>query len=132
MLHALLMFIVCTCIYIYIYIIYHCFSSVAFRSREHLASSSGPRGSGRRGNSAGCLGAKDRTPEIDTSESIVDFQWDFPTEFHFSAVRSKGLSLFQWIVTGIVQWIFSVTLKWNLTFLTKYGQWNLTFVTSGV
>ena len=40
--------------------------------------------------SRACLGAKDRTPEIDTSEIILDlhrncssdFQWYFPTEFH--------------------------------------------------
>ena len=27
----------------------------------------------------------------------MDFQWHVPTEFHFSAVSSKGLSLVQWI-----------------------------------
>ena len=46
------------------------------------------------------LGAKDSTPEIDTSEIIVDFQWHFPmdfqwhapTTFQISVVFSKGLS----------------------------------------
>ena len=66
------------------------------------------------------LGAKDCTPEIDTSEIIVDFQWHFPmicqwhfpTEFRCSVVFSKGLSLSQWILTGIVQWIFTGIVQW--------------------
>ena len=53
-------------------------------------------------------GAKYCTPEINTSESIVDFQWYFPMDFqrcfpaqsHFPAVFSEGLSLVQWIFTG--------------------------------
>ena len=32
---------------------------------------------------------------------LMDFQRHFAREFHFSAVRSEGLSLFQWIFTGI-------------------------------
>ena len=59
--------------------------------------------------------AKYYTPEINTSEIIVDFQWDFPmdcqwhfpTEFRIPVVCSKGLSRFQWISTGIVPWTFS-------------------------
>ena len=35
------------------------------------------------------------------------FPWQFPTEFHFSALFSKGLSLVQWIFTGICHWFFS-------------------------
>ena len=57
------------------------------------------------------LGAKDCTPEIDTSEIIMDFpwhfpmdvQWHFPIYFHLSVVFSKGLPLVQWMFTGIVQ-----------------------------
>ena len=49
------------------------------------------------------VGAKiDCTPEIGTSEIIVDFQWHFPTEFHSSVVFSKGWSLSQWMLTEIV------------------------------
>ena len=52
------------------------------------------------------LGAKYCTPEIDTSEIIVDvqwhlptyFQWHLPTQFHLSVLLSKGLSLVQWIM----------------------------------
>ena len=47
------------------------------------------------------LEAEDCTPEINTSEIIVHFQWyvpmdcqwHFPTEFHLPGVFSKGLSL---------------------------------------
>ena len=46
------------------------------------------------------------TPEINNSEIIVDFQWDFQIEFHLSAAFSKGLALVQWIFTRFVQWIF--------------------------
>ena len=45
------------------------------------------------------------------------FQWHVPTEFHFAAVLSKGLSLSQWIFTGIVQWIFRGIFRWNFTFV---------------
>ena len=38
-------------------------------------------------------GAKHRTPEIDTSEIIVDFQWHFP-DFRFSAVFSQRIVTF--------------------------------------
>ena len=43
------------------------------------------------------LGAIYCTPEINTSEIIVDFQRHFPMDFrcHFSVVLSKGLSLVQ-------------------------------------
>ena len=65
----------------------------------------------------GGYGAKDCTPEIDTSESIADFQrhlpmdvqWHFPTAFLFSALCSKGLSLSWWILQEFVQWTFSAT-----------------------
>ena len=50
-------------IYIYIYVyIYRC--------------------RGPRATSSGSLGAKDSTPEINTSEIAVDCQWHFPIEFH--------------------------------------------------
>ena len=47
------------------------------------------------------VGAKYSTPEINTSEIIMDvqlhfpmdFQWHFPTESHLSVALSKGLSL---------------------------------------
>ena len=56
-------------------------------------------------------GAKCCTPEINTSEIIMDFQWHFPIDlqwhfpmaFHFSVVLSKGLSLVQRISSGILQ-----------------------------
>ena len=52
------------------------------------------------------IGARYCTPEINTSEIIVDYQWHspmdcqwhFPTEFHVSAVCSVGSSLVQWIL----------------------------------
>ena len=57
------------------------------------------------------LGANYCTPEINTSEFIVDFQWHFPmdfqwhfpTKFQLSVVVSKGLSLVQWRFAGISQ-----------------------------
>ena len=48
------------------------------------------------------IGAKDRAPEIDTWETIVDFQRHVPTESHLPVVCSKGLSLSQGIFTGTV------------------------------
>ena len=39
--------------------------------------------------------------------SPMDCQLCFPTEFHLTVVFAKGLSLVQWMVTGIVQWTFS-------------------------
>ena len=86
----------------------------------------------RRGRSSprgprGCRpgGAKDCTPEIDTSEIIadcqwlspMDVQWHVPTEFHFSVAFSKGLSLFLWIFTRVVQWTFSGIFQWSFTFV---------------
>ena len=64
--------------------------------------------------SSSLLGAKYSTPEINTSEIIVDcqwhfpmdVQWHFPMESHFSAVCPKGLSFVQWMFTGIAQWAF--------------------------
>ena len=68
------------------------------------------------------------TPEINTSEIIVDFQWHFPvacrwqcpTEFHFSVVLSKGLSLVQWVFTGSVHWNFRGIIQWNFTFVISF------------
>ena len=37
------------------------------------------------------------TPEINTSEIIVDFQWHLPMESICSVVLPEGLSLVQWI-----------------------------------
>ena len=66
------------------------------------------------------------TPSINTSETIVDFQWHFPVEFqwhfptncHLSVACSKGLSLPQCIFTGIIQWIVAfsngILLLWFL------------------
>ena len=62
-----------------------------------------------------------RTPEIDTSEIIVDFRWHFPIDVHWhvptfvclSVVCSKGLSLSQRIVTGNIQWISRDVCLWN-------------------
>ena len=73
------------------------------------------------------VGAKDCTPEIDTSEIIVDCQWhfqmefqsNFPTPVDLSVVFPKGLSLFRWIFTGIVQWIFKYIFRWNSTFVPR-------------
>ena len=70
------------------------------------------------------LGAKDCTPEIDTSEVIADFQWHVPMDFH---VFSNGNSLFGFSFqriftfpvdfTGIVQWMFSDIFQWHFTFV---------------
>ena len=64
------------------------------------------------------------TPEIDTSEVIVEFQWHFPMdyqlhfpmEFHYSAVSPKDCHLSSKIFTGISQWIFSGVLQGNFSF----------------
>ena len=69
-------------------------------------------------------GAKYCTLEIDTSEVIVDFQWPFPmdcqwhfpTQFHLSVGVPKGLSLAQWISTGMFQLTFSVFFPNGLSF----------------
>ena len=69
------------------------------------------------------VGANYYTPEINTSEIMVDFQWHFPmdfqwhfpTKFHLSVVFPKGLSLSQWIFAGVVQWILSGIYQWNFT-----------------
>ena len=52
------------------------------------------------------LGTTYCTPEIDTSEIVVDVQrqfpmdshWHFPTAFNSSVVFSNGISLSQWIL----------------------------------
>ena len=63
---------------------------------------------------------KDRTPELNTSETIEDFQWHFPTTFHVSVVCVKGLSLPQ------------STFHWNApTDFQCHFQHNFTFETSG-
>ena len=62
-------------------------------------------------------GAKYCTPEINSSEVIVEFQRHFQTNRHCSMAFPKGLSLSQWIVTGIVQWMFSVVFQWIFTFV---------------
>ena len=48
------------------------------------------------------------TPEIKTSES---------SDVHFSVVFSKGLSLVQWICTGIVRWFFSGVFRLIVMFV---------------
>ena len=61
------------------------------------------------------LRAENCTPEMDTSDIIVDFQWQFPMDFqwhfqtdvHLTVVCSKGLSLSQWMAAGNVEWTFS-------------------------
>ena len=71
------------------------------------------------------LGAKDCTLELTASDIVVDFQWHFPmdfqwhlgTEFHLSVICSKGLSLFQWMFTGIVQGTASGIFQRNVTFV---------------
>ena len=66
------------------------------------------------------------TPEINASESIVDFrwrfpvdcQWCFPTEIHLSCSGMFQRTLtFPVDFTGIVQWIFSDIFRWNFTFV---------------
>ena len=37
----------------------------------------------------------------------TDAQWHVPMSCNLSAVLPKGLSLFRWIFTGFVQWIFN-------------------------
>ena len=43
----------------------------------------------------------------------MGFQWHFPTELHLPVVFSKGLTLSQWIFTGIVKLIFTDMFQWN-------------------
>ena len=69
--------------------------------------------------------AKDCTPEIDTSEIIVDCQWHFPmdcqwcvpTNLHFSAVVSQGIVTFpvdvHWIVPMDSQWHVPMDSQWH-------------------
>ena len=59
-----------------------------------------------------CVGAN-YTPEINTSEVTVDFQWHVPRNCHLSVVFPQGLSLVQWIRIGIAQCIFSGLVQWN-------------------
>ena len=72
---------------------------------------------------------KDCAPEINTSEIIVDCVACsngcsmVPTEFHLSVVCSKGLSLSQWIFTGIVQWSFGGVFQWNSTVVSSGVLW---------
>ena len=75
------------------------------------------------------IGAKDCTPEIVTSEIIVDFQWHFQMEFHLSVVCSKGLTLLQWIITGSVQWTFSGLFEWNFTLVISGAHTIITILT---
>ena len=46
-------------------------------------------------------------------------KWYFPTGLRFSAAFSKGLSLPQWIFTGIDQWTFSSIFQWTFTFVVS-------------
>ena len=39
----------------------------------------------------GSLGAKDRRPEIDTSEVFVDFQWHVPADFQWIIFATSGV-----------------------------------------
>ena len=97
------------------------------------------------------LGAKDCTPEIDTSESIVDFrcrfpmdfQWHVPTEFHSSVVFSKGLSfssgfpleLFNGFLAafsnGVSRLWFLVcnTLPWEPLHMASYLTYDIYYIT---
>ena len=64
------------------------------------ASSRPERREGQVSDDEARLGEKDCTPEINTSEIIVDFQWHFPmdcqwhfpTDVHLSVVCSNGIS----------------------------------------
>ena len=64
-----------------------------------------------------CLRAKDCTPEINTSEIIVDFQWHFPNGL--SVACANGISLlsgmFQRIVTFQVDfhWKCPMDVQWH-------------------
>ena len=75
-----------------------------------------------------CIGATYITPEIDTSEAIVEFQRHFPTDFHFSAVLIYiyiyiYVYIYIYIFKRVV--IFPVDFYWNLrrTF-SGILQWN--------
>ena len=69
---------------------------------------------------AGRLGVGDNycTPDKSTPQkSSWMFSGIFQTQIHVEVVCSKGLSLVQWIFTGIVQWVFSGILRWMFTFM---------------
>ena len=74
--------------------------------------------------------ARDCIPEINTSEIIVDVQWHFTTELHFSVAFSKGIPLSQWIPARIAQWTFSGIFQRNVTlcflFSSFSGAWRQT------
>ena len=90
-------------------------SGKLFKKLRAARAGPSPGKGGRPKRQGPIVGAEDRTPEIDASESIVDFLWHFPMDFqwhlptncHASVVCSKVLPPFQWIFTGIVQWTFS-------------------------
>ena len=72
------------------------------------------------------IGTNDCTPEIDASEIVMDVQWCFqwvfrffPTSFHLSVVCSKGMSLSQWMFTGVVQRIVSGIFQWMFMFVSS-------------
>ena len=44
-------------------------------------------------------------------------QWHVPTEFHFSVVLPKGLSLVLWMFTGTFQWMLNDIFHWIFTFV---------------
>ena len=71
---------------------------------------------------------KDCTPEIDTSEIIVDFQWHFPMDFHFSMDSHFEISGVQYFAPSLsaslvcsrnITWSAGLKLAGHLSHLSK-------------
>ena len=61
-----------------------------------------------------------RAREADTSEIVADFRGRFQKEVILCpVVVPKGLSLVQWIVTGIPQWIFGGVFERMFTVIVQ-------------
>ena len=73
-----------------------------------------------------CNGTKYCTPEIDTSEIIVDVSGISQHISPFNCI----LSFSQWICDGNFQWTFSDIFRWNFTFVISgvCGKAGLCFV----
>ena len=74
------------------------------------------------------LGTDYCTPDIDTSEIIVDCQWHFPmdyqrcfpTDLNLSVVCSKGLSLSRWISAGNRLYTIYLCDFWRVIFRPEW------------
>ena len=120
---------VCVCMYVHMYIYTHI--CIALSSCSNIVVIGAPPAAPGAAAAArsSSLGAKDCTPEINSSEIIVDFQWrcpmgfqwHFPTEIHFSGV------CFQRIVTCPVDVYWNCPMDFHGTF-----QWMFIFVNNSL